>query len=30
MKPPITMNEEIIFSSNEFLILSANFCNVVK
>ena len=28
--PLITMNDEIIFSSNELLILSVNFCNVVK
>jgi len=28
--PLITINDEIIFSSNEFLILSVNFCNVAK
>ena len=28
--PLITMKNEIIFSSNELLILSVNFCNVVK
>jgi nicotinamidase-related amidase len=30
MVPLIGMNEEIIFSSNALLILSVNFCNVVK
>ena len=28
--PLITMNDEIILSSNELLILSVHFCNVVK
>jgi len=28
--PLITMNDEIIFSSNALLILPVNFCNVVK
>ncbi len=28
--PLITMKDEIIFSGNELLILSVNFCNVVK
>jgi hypothetical protein len=30
MVPLVTMNDEIIFSTNALLILSVNFCRVVK